>query len=347
MAESTSLNQPKSSWAEQLKPWAPIIAICSLILTLATFVGLKPEKRKRLEWQYLSKSTLINQGLGREKITITYDERKIPQLTTVMGKLVNTGDLPIDSSDVKDQSFASLTFANPILAAEIKAVNPRGIKATTEIRAPNTVVIDHGLLNPGDAVTVQVILEGEVGTNLPPVDYRIAGIKEAVTTFEPQRRPVGVVLIKAAPVTTFLLLFCGSVGTFVWVGILLIGLVDTMRGIFTEKDFEGALLKAKTGALNNSGLAIQRSAEISFDAWLKSFGNIAASIKDTPPTKEESAESYINRLAELAKARFRPSLVDRLRRRYQDALWVFAFLALSASTGLIVGAAWLRFLRGE
>jgi hypothetical protein len=49
----------------------------------------------------------------------------------------------------------------------------------------NTLRIEHGLLNPGDSVSIEILFEGDPGdiNQLPPVSYRIADILEPITKY--------------------------------------------------------------------------------------------------------------------------------------------------------------------
>jgi hypothetical protein len=183
--ESKNPSAQNEKWTEKFKLIAAVIGIASPILAFATFLGLKPEKRKALEWEYLSKSSLVNPSAAAvEKIEVSYEQRKIKQLTVISARLVNVGAIPIDGNDVKDGAFPTVTFTNGVnvIGAEIKDRTPSNLKAAITF-GTNYVRLEHGLLNPTDSVLLQLVLEGDPGelTSLPPVAYRISGITTPTT----------------------------------------------------------------------------------------------------------------------------------------------------------------------
>jgi hypothetical protein len=184
----------KSSRTTQLfdliRQWSPLIAV---IVAVATFLGLQPSKKKLLEWEYVAKNTLVNPSIGPvEKIEINYDGQKIDQLTAISGRLVNSGQVPISSNPDELEEPPQLEFSDQtrIIGATITSRKNANGTTISDLKAScvitdNILRIDHGLLNPGDSVYVQILLQGDPGDidQLPQVTYRIANIIEPSTRY--------------------------------------------------------------------------------------------------------------------------------------------------------------------
>jgi len=191
---AASEEKATANWSDRLKMVLQVVGLASPIIALLAFLGLQPEKRKALEWQYVAKSSLLNAPSTTANIKILYDDHPIRQLTTISARLANTGGTPIQSSDVEgtttERKFAAITFDSArarILNCNVTGSNRSNVTAQCRV-ADNSVHIEHGLLNPGDSIGVELRLEGDPGDirQLPKVQYRIAGISEETTTYPPE-----------------------------------------------------------------------------------------------------------------------------------------------------------------
>src|ERR1017187_589695 len=178
-------------WKERLKLLLAIFGALSPIISIAAFLGLQPEKRKALEWEYVTKSSLVNASATNFSIIVLYGSRQIQQLTTVSARLTNTGGAPIQETDVEStvsgRKYPSVDFASTkakVLNCNITGSNRPNITASCAV-ADNSVRLEHGLLNPGDSISVEIRLEGDPGDihHLPRVTYRIAGIPSESTRY--------------------------------------------------------------------------------------------------------------------------------------------------------------------
>ncbi len=166
----------RSRIADRVKIIGAVVGIVSALAAVATFVGVKPGKKRILEWEYVSKSSLVNPATpATEKIQISYDGKQIKQLTVITAKLSNTGSLPIEGDD---EMYPTVKFAEKVIRADAKEPNRRGIKAETKFD-DHSVQVQHGLMNVGDSVPVQILLEGDPGeiAQLPPILYHVSGIE--------------------------------------------------------------------------------------------------------------------------------------------------------------------------
>jgi hypothetical protein len=334
------------SWAEKLKTISTIIAIPVGIIGLLTTFGLvKREKFKALQWNYTAKSTVINRSAVGENIEILYRGRKLAQVSAVLGRLVNTGTLPIVTEDIKDDRWPSLSFDKNILSAEIKSKSHDDIKATVEIIGTNSLRIVHGLLNPGDFIEVQALFEGDVGglTSCPPLRYRIAGIENPMTGYPPsEANSRGPTYIKTPRYLTLGILMSASASPFLWLLLIFFGgwfLRDTiLTSSFLEKQIAEITAELKS---ESTPAALQRKVSDRFYTRLHDPNDsIARKLIDAnAPNAGESSIQYLERVGDL----LRHTLKIGLKWNHAPT---FLFLLILAgafvSTVLVFISAWSR-----
>jgi hypothetical protein len=88
----------------------------------------------------------------------------------VSARLTNIGGAPIQETDVESTSngrrYPSVDFSSTkakVLNCNITGSNPAKITASCAV-ANNSVRLEHGLLNPGDSISVEIRLEGDLAT---------------------------------------------------------------------------------------------------------------------------------------------------------------------------------------
>ena len=185
--------------SSQLPTWARWMAfavtVASLAIAGAGFIwGLRVEKRKRLDFVYLAKLSLVSPEL-RGQVGVTFEDRNINNLTKLSARVTNSGDIPIEKRDIEQPPTitfnpgisvleAKITERNPngvivdikVLGPKITELNPKGDQVESNTPEPNQIVIDHGLLNPGDSITFEVLLDGEL-SGWPEPTMRISGVQ--------------------------------------------------------------------------------------------------------------------------------------------------------------------------
>jgi hypothetical protein len=357
----------KASFSEKLKLWATAIGILSPILALFTFVGLKPEKKKQLEWEYVSKNSLVNPDAGSsEKIEVSYEGRKIKQLAVVSGRLLNNGTLPIESSDVKDDAYPTLEFRINVISAEIKSRNRNGIKAEIST-TKDSVKIKNGLLNPGDELNIQILLEGDVPnlTELPNITYRIAGIEETSTKFPTlpaaKIRPA---FFNFPPPIEYLILLAASFVALLPTLTAILFFTTAWEALWPENRIKAKLANLHRERMELDAMDASRKAEISdaharatltkaysemLPEYLRPRFNQLVSAQQAQPG--DSITTYWEWLANLVeKDVLRFSIWDRInlcdkRKLLAGSGFGIGLLLLGASISLTLVASWYNLLR--
>lgn len=201
-----------------------------LVVALATVVGLgatiyfslHAEKSKRLEAHYLTKLSLISKTqTSKERVRVSYEDRDVVQLVQISLRLINAGTVPIEKRDIEQPAAFDFGSAS-ILAATVVRRVPSSLVVTATSDA-HRLVIDHGLLNPGDFVDVEVLCDGDPGW--PEPTFRITGVREhSATILADDRRIVRPVYIELSRSALFAVLATATIAPVLsaFVGVLLI-----------------------------------------------------------------------------------------------------------------------------
>ncbi len=353
--EKTSVE--RKSWTEKIKLIATIVGILSPILALATFIGFKPEKKKQLEWEYLSKSSLVNtSAASSDKIEVSYDGRKIKQLSVISARFSNSGALPVDSTDVKDGAFPTVVFPSSVtvIGAQIKGRVPSNLKAEISY-GTNYVRLEHGLLNGSDFIEMQILLEGDPGdiAALPTVSYRISGIAAAITRFPsaPPRR-VGPAFFGMPSVTEYFVLVLASLPPlFCLLGVWIIS-EQAIKSTFPEKQLAKRYSSIVSAADSPAVTTPQLQELLAKQAFLSLSTPIDARARDIIQNfKVQTGETkiqYQERLRQKLLDEITPkSLLGRVKAMDKgDAFGALVFLVVGASSAMVMFASWYRAITG-
>jgi len=352
---SLTASEPKresGSLSEKIKLIATIIGIASPILALLTFVGLKPDKTKLLEWEYISKSTLVNSSAESvDKIEVAYSGRKIKQLTAISGRLSNVGSLPIDSSDVKDGAYPEIHFPSEVISAEMKGANRNGIKASVKTSG-TSVFIEHGLLNPGDSIAVSLLVEGDFpDTNaLPKVNFRILGIEEPSTRYPATKVDrASVVFFSFSKPIEFIVLIAASCSFLLCIAFVAVGGDSILKQVLPSKQIRRITEGAISSFNPDQKFSFQKHLAARYFFELRSPSDKLARtlIEETPISDGESHRDFAERVAVLVRKQLtQSSFISRLLRVKVEIFAVSLFIIVTVATALVFAACWHRQLNG-
>jgi len=109
------------------------------------------------------------------KVKILYDNQEVKNVHLLNIKFINTGNIPISSSDYEKQINISFNDHAKILTHEIVQEEPQslGIEIKTN---DNTFTLSSCLLNPKDSFSIKTLISDYEG--LPTINCRIKGIKK-------------------------------------------------------------------------------------------------------------------------------------------------------------------------
>ena len=168
----------KRPWTRSVEFWSLMLVGLATIVAIATFLGFQVEKHKRLDLIYLAKLSFFNPDIhSSQKVSVLYDGRPISQLTKISAVVINAGGIAIEKRDIERPSLLQFDGARArIIEVHITQKNPPGLEASV-VAEPNAVRIEHGLLNPGNSFSFEILLDGDPGGSLPALDSRISGVE--------------------------------------------------------------------------------------------------------------------------------------------------------------------------
>jgi len=346
MSSLSTDNRLNSGFAEKIKVVGAIVGILSAV-ALATFIGFKPEKKKLLEWEYVSKSSLVNQSApAADKIQVFYENRQIKQLTVITAKLSNVGSVPVEGSD---EVFPKVTFVEKVISADAKEPNRRGIKAEARFDE-HSVEVRHGLLNPGDSIPVQILIEGDPGEpgSLPPVMYRIAGIEEPLTRYpSPTQTRVGVAYFHFARPVEYTILIVTSFIPLLVVGLALAAYFEALDSFFPERKLRKIRKQATLIAFQGGDTVGEKLGKILYRELPNPLDKKAQDLaKNIEPNPDESLNDYVNRAIDLIEPQVKPKLISQRFKALDKsaAISAIVILGVAVASALVLLGSWHRII---
>ena len=351
-----------AAWRERLKLLLAVFGTLGPIIAIAAFLGLQPEKRKALEWEYVAETSVVNASASNLSITVLYGGRQIQQLTTVSARLANTGGAPIQETDVEStaggRKYPSVDFGSTkakVLNCDITGSNRPNITASCAV-ADNSVRLEHGLLNPGDSISVEIRLEGDPGDihHLPRVTYRIAGIPSESTRYPSAGdTPVRVALLSMPLALEWAVLAVASALPIA--SLFLFGAVyrTAYQAAFPPLSKTTDLIRQVLAGLDKNAGPADLQAQAARVVHASLPGPIdrraQSAIEELVLVVNESPDAFINRAeAAASSALYRSPLRERLKaiNGFEIVLGSLALL-MGIAASLVVGAAWVRAVAGR
>ncbi|WOE82001.1 hypothetical protein RZO07_12535 [Pseudomonas protegens] len=160
------------------------LSLTVLSLLLASLGVIAPiawdwwSKRTQLTFETKSSAAVVSTALPMDKLELTYDGKKISELTRVVMTLKNTGRTAI----LKDDIVAPLTLSTSggeLMEAQVISRYPDNLDISAAI-VRNQVVLQVSLLNPGEFADIDLLIS-EKNPVLTP-SGRIKNISEITLT---------------------------------------------------------------------------------------------------------------------------------------------------------------------
>lgn len=150
------------------------LAVISILVSW--YFGKRAEREKALTVRYVAVRPLLTDPRKSEKLVVTYEDQVVEQPWFLTARLENTGNTPIIEDDI--DTLLLLQFpAGRVLGVDIGATNPPGIPAAA-IQQASEVEIEPTLLNPGDYISFDVLLDGD--PKLPTALVRVVGVSRPI-----------------------------------------------------------------------------------------------------------------------------------------------------------------------
>lgn len=165
--------------------WLVIVALIGSAALLGSGLAGRRQRRKALTYQQIAVAPLLSvrdelKGL----LEIRYAGQSVEQVHLILLKLVNTGTLPIVSTDFVHPVTITLGATGQILTLEVAEASPANLGASlTPYPNGRALTVDPLLLNAGDWLTVKILISQYGGPIR--VDGRIVGVK-SIQQFTPR-----------------------------------------------------------------------------------------------------------------------------------------------------------------
>lgn len=156
--------------------WQFIGAILGVVAIL-TAIGLyfRQRQNKQLSYAILSQTPLLSMAEEiKDELQIMYKGKMVRQVHLVIVKIMNSGKIPIVSTDFVRPININLGESAQILVAEIAKTSPESLEASVRVD-DGKAVLEQTLLNAGDTMTLRMLVT-EFGGEVK-VEGRIIGVK--------------------------------------------------------------------------------------------------------------------------------------------------------------------------
>jgi len=153
-----------------------ILAFVTIVVTIILYLLQRRYRHKSLSYEIISNAPLLS--LKEEikgNLQIVFNGKPVQSVHLIVVKIINSGKVPIVSTDYERP--VSLNFSDncQILTADISETNPKSLQASVSIEN-SKAVISPILLNSGDSIKVKLLVsqfDGQIN-----VDGRVVGVKD-------------------------------------------------------------------------------------------------------------------------------------------------------------------------
>lgn len=149
------------------------LALATVVVT--TLLLWMQHRRKALSYEIISRTPLLSvEEEVKGKLQILFDGKSVQDVYLVVVRIINTGNVSIESADYEDPVNLSFGENCLILTTDISKTNFKSLRASTNIEKTK-VVLAPVLLNKGDSITIKMLISHF--DNEIEVDGHIAGVK--------------------------------------------------------------------------------------------------------------------------------------------------------------------------
>lgn len=154
--------------------WQFVGVILAIIIPCVGY--LIQRNRKKLVYEIVSRTRLVTKEEEiKGNLQIVFEGKPVEDVRLLEIKVINSGNVPIVSSDYERPVSLFLGDQARILTATVSETFPQSLQATVEPKG-QAVVLSPVLLNGGDSITLKMLIS-HLGRDIE-VDGRIAGVKE-------------------------------------------------------------------------------------------------------------------------------------------------------------------------
>lgn len=149
-----------------------LIALVAIVIPFIIY--LLQRQKKALSYSLVSTTHLLTDHEEFEgKLKVLYEGQPTQNISLLILKFINSGNVPITSNDYERQVSILLGKNSKILSAVVIEIEPKNLDAEVIID-DNRIRIKEILLNPKDAITLKILVSD---LDIFSIDGRIVGIK--------------------------------------------------------------------------------------------------------------------------------------------------------------------------
>jgi len=210
---------------------AAVATILGLIITI--LVILQPHTRKVLQVRYVAKVSLVRpEARVTSRVKVMFDSLVVLSPTKLFLRVTNAGDVPIEQRDIEQP----LTFRfdkGKVLSAILSSRSPANLEAELQM-TDNGIVLRHGLLNPGDGVAIEALLDGD--PPWPAAICRISGIaRPKILLPDDKVKQVRVAFFGMPRIAEIIVVgLCSIVALLLWI-IVVVAVRETWTALATDE----------------------------------------------------------------------------------------------------------------
>lgn len=165
-----------------------ILTIIGIVVAVIvpTLLYLRQRQKKALSYEILSSTNLfshVREDIKRD-LKISYKDKPIEKLHLIIVRILNEGNMQIESKDYDRPISFSFGKEGQILTAEIVKTYPDSLHPSLKIEE-RKVELEKTLLNGGDLIVLKMLVDK---FNKIEVDWRIAGVKQILEHHEGKGR---------------------------------------------------------------------------------------------------------------------------------------------------------------
>jgi len=208
-----------------------IISFLTVIsIGIPLYLYIKQKNEKQISYEILSISSLFStkpEYAGR--LQVLFDGRNVTNVKLILLKIINSGSVPIPSSDYEMPLKISFDNTGEILTAEVTETNPTTINQSI-VLSSDEVKINPALLNAGDYIILKIVSTHDI----PKINVggRIIGVKNIQRMQEPIYPGVLIMIGSIAAIIGF---FAAIVSSTYFIFFALLGYILMFIGMSTSK----------------------------------------------------------------------------------------------------------------
>ena len=157
-----------------------VSAVIAILVTVGTFYLSQRSNKMELTAEIISNTNLLRNDISSNsnELKLTYKNKEIQNVSILNIKFINTGRLPIRSSDIELPLSIKMNCTELLSSKVVATYTPNLPISISNIN--KSVIVEKTLINPDDEVTIEIISIPKDGTGniVSGIQGRIAGISE-------------------------------------------------------------------------------------------------------------------------------------------------------------------------